>query len=165
MIKNRIVLFVLSFFLWLMLSWSVDAENIVIAVFVGLIVSLLTADVFPKKVPVFHRPARYLWILYYIPIFTWECIKANIDGAYRVIHPDVPIKPGIVKVKTTLKSETGLTFLANTLSLKPGTMTVDIDREGGYLYVHWVDVRSQDVKAATEELVLKFERILKKIFD
>jgi multicomponent Na+:H+ antiporter subunit E len=77
----------------------------------------------------------------------------------------VPIKPGIVKVKTTLKSETGLTFLANTLSLKPGTMTVDIDREGGYLYVHWVDVRSQDVKAATEELVLKFERILKKIFD
>lgn len=109
--------------------------------------------------------SRYLWFLYYVPLFIWECVKANIDGAYRTAHPDLPIHPGIVKVKTTLKSDAALTFLANTLTLKPGTMTVDIDKEDGFLYVHWSEVKSQDVEKATELIVSKFERILKRIFE
>ena len=98
-------------------------------------------------------------------IFAWECFKANIDVAYRVIHPDMPINPGIVKVKTSLKSETGLTFLANSITLTPGTLTVDIDKENGSLYVHWIDVKNKDVKGATEKIVKKFEKILTEIFE
>ncbi len=79
-------------------------------------------------------------------------------------HPDLPIHPGIVKVKTTLRSEVGLTFLANSLTLKPGTMTVDIDKEKGFLYVHWADVKSQDIEKATDLIVRKFERVLMRIF-
>jgi len=165
MMKLKSILFVLAFLIWILLSWPVDVEHLIAGIIIGLLVSYLTADIFVDLGRGRVGFRRYLWFFYYIPLFIWECIKANLDGAYRVIHPDVPIKPGIVKVKTTLKSETGLTFLANTLSLKPGTMTVDIDREKGFLYVHWVDVKSQDVSVATEELVSKFERILKKIFD
>ena len=165
MIKNRIVLFALSFLLWLFLNWSFSVENLIIAFFVSFLVAWLTADIFPQKAGIFRRPARYLWIIYYIPLFVWECFKANLDGAYRILHPDVPLRPGIVKVKTTLKSDTGITFLANTLTLKPGTMTVDVDRDQGVLYVHWVDVKSCDVEKASEELVLKFERVLKRIFE
>jgi multicomponent Na+:H+ antiporter subunit E len=165
MIKNRIVLFVLGILLWLLLSWSLNWEEMLLAVFAGILVAWLTADVFPRKVRIFTNPVRYLWILYYIPMFIWECIKANIDGAYRSAHPDILIKPGIVKVRTTLRSDTGLTLLANTLTLKPGTMTVDIDRENGFLYVHWSDVTTQDVNEATKKLVLRFEKILKRIFD
>ena len=108
---------------------------------------------------------RYFWFVYYVPLFLWECFKANIDGAYRVIHPRLPMRPGIVKVKTTLKGAVGLTFLANTLTLMPGTMTVDIDRENGFLYVHWVEVKSADIDKATALIVEKFERILKRIFE
>lgn len=107
---------------------------------------------------------RIIWFFYYIAVFIWECIKANIDGVYRVGHPDLPIRPGIVKVKTTLTSDIGLTFLANSLTLTPGTMTVDIDRENGFLYVHWIDVKSEDVVKATDLIVRKFETILKKVF-
>lgn len=106
-----------------------------------------------------------MWFFFYIPVFIWECLKANLEGAWRVAHPSLPIRPGIVKVKTTLKSDTGLTFLANSLTLTPGTMTVDIDRERGFLYVHWVDVKSEDIDKATELLVRRFERILKRIFE
>ena len=81
-----------------------------------------------------------------------------------MIHPDLPIRPGIVKVKTTLRSDTGLTLLANSITLKPGTMVVDIDREKGFLYVHWVDVKTQDVQEATQFIVRRFERILMRIF-
>jgi multicomponent Na+:H+ antiporter subunit E len=92
-------------------------------------------------------------------------IKANFDVAYRVVHPKLPIKPGIVKVKTRLKSDTGLTFLANSITLTPGTMSVDIDRENGYLYIHWINVKSADVEKATEIIVSRFEKILEKIFE
>jgi multicomponent Na+:H+ antiporter subunit E len=108
---------------------------------------------------------RIIWALYYIPLFIWECLKANLDGAWRVIHPDMPINPGIVKIKTALHSDTALMFLANSITLKPGTMAVDIDKENGVLYVHWADVKSQDIKQATELISGKFERVLKRIFE
>lgn len=165
MTKVRIILFVQTFLLWILLSGSADAEHIFVAVLIGALVSYLTADLFPSNPRVFRELGRYLWFLYYIPLFMWECLKANIDGAYRVLHPQLPIKPGIVKVRTTLTSNIGLTFLANSLTLKPGTMTVDIDKEGGFLYIHWVNVETEDIEKATELIVRRFETVLKRIFE
>ena len=161
----RIVIFALAFLTWLFLTWSLELSNLVTGVLVGVFISFTTSDMFVNKAGFFKHPSRYLWFLYYIPLFLWECFKANLDGAYRVLHPDLPINPGIVKVKTTLRSETGLTFLTNSLTLKPGTMTVDVDKEKGFLYIHWVDVKSQDIDKATEMIVSKFERVLKRIFE
>jgi len=163
--KIKFILFLTAFITWTLLNWPVNPESLFIGILVGLFISLVTSDVFKNKPKAFSHLGRYLWFFYYIPVFVWECIKANVDGAYRVIHPDLPINPGIVKVKTTLKSDTALTFLANSLTLKPGTMTVDIDKENGFLYVHWVSVKSEDIDKATELIVSKFERILKRIFE
>ena len=82
-----------------------------------------------------------------------------------MLHPRLPINPGIVKVKTVLKSDTALTFLANSITLTPGTLSVDIDKDNGILYVHWIDVKSKDIESATKIIVERFERILKNIFD
>jgi len=49
--------------------------------------------------------------------------------------------------------------------LTPGTLSVDVDKEKGYIYVHWIDVTSQDVKKATEIIAKRFERILERIFE
>jgi len=162
--KNAIILFILAFLIWIGLNWSVDPGILVAGFCVAVIVALLTKGLFKEKIKVFARPKRYFWFLCYIPVFIWECVKANLDGAWRVVHPQLPINPGIVKVKTTLKSDAGITFLANSLTLKPGTMTVDIDKENGYLYIHWVDVKTQDIQKASELIVGRFERILKRIF-
>lgn len=163
--KTKIIIFLASLALWLLLSYSLGLEYILTGLVIGFFVVLMTADVFGDIQPwVFKNISRYPWFIYYIALFIWECIKANLDGAYRVIHPDLPMRPGIVKVKTQLKSEVGLTFLANSLTLTPGTMTVDVDKEGGFLYVHWVEVREQDTAKATELIVRKFERILLRIF-
>jgi multicomponent Na+:H+ antiporter subunit E len=103
-------------------------------------------------------------VLVYIPVFFWAMLKANLDVLYRVAHPALPIRPGIVKVKTTLASESGRTILANSITLTPGTMTVDLT-DDGYLYVHWINVASTDVEEATRRIVSTFERILARIFD
>ncbi len=100
----------------------------------------------------------------YIPYFFWYCILANFDVAYRVLHPKMPIKPGIVKVKTNLKSDAGRTFLANSITLTPGTLSVDITDEG-YLYVHWINVKTIDIEEASKEIVAKFEYFLKHIYE
>ena len=163
--KSQIILFIISFAVWTFLTWPLDYQHIIIGILVSALTSFITGDMFVRRPHVFKSLSRYLWFGYYIPLFIWECIKANIDVAYRVGHPDLPINPGIVKVKTTLKSDTALTFLANSITLTPGTMSVDIDKEGGFLYIHWINVRDTDIKRATEEIVTKFEDILKRVFE
>lgn len=163
--KSKIVLFIIGILVWCLLNWPIDLPHLFVGLVVSLFVSITAGGLFAKRPHYFLHWHRYLWFLYYIPLFLWECLKANIDVAYRVIHPRLPIRPGIVKVKTTLKSDTGLTFLANSITLTPGTMTVDVDRENGILYIHWINVKSEDIEESTKIIVKRFEKILKRIFE
>jgi len=161
--RAKIVLFILAYIVWALLNWMPDWQHLLIGVFVSLFVTFLTGDLFPIKFNRIFDFRRYLWALYYIPVFLWECIKANFDVAYRVIHPDLPIKPGIVKIKTGLKDDLALTLLANSITLTPGTMCVDIDKDNGVLYIHWINVLDKDLDGATRLIAGKFERIIKGI--
>ncbi|MFH1621594.1 MAG: Na+/H+ antiporter subunit E [Candidatus Omnitrophota bacterium] len=163
--KSRIALFIFGFLAWMGLTWPPDLQHVAVGIIVALFIAYLTGDMFVNRPHIFTHPARYFWFLYYVPVFIWECFKANIDVAYRVMHPFVPIKPGIVKVKTKLKTDTALTFLSNSITLTPGTLSVDVDKEKGFIYVHWIYVESQDIEKATERIVSKFERILERIFE
>lgn len=163
--KSKIVLFGFCLFIWIGLNWPIDLIWFLVGIAVSAGVAFVTGDMFVHRPQIVTHLERYLWFLYFFPIFIFEVIKANIDVAYRVSHPDLPINPGIVKVKTTIKSGTGLTLLANSITLTPGTFAVDVDVDKGYLYIHWIDVKSQDVDAATELIVKTFENILKKIFE
>lgn len=164
--KSKIVLFILALLAWSLLNWVPDIQHLAVGIFIALFVALMTGNLFISRPHILTHPLRYWYfVVYYIPVFLWECIKANIDVAFRVLHPALPINPGIVKVKTKLKSDTALTFLANSITLTPGTLSVDIDRDNGVLYIHWIDVKKKDVDSATEIIVKRFERILSKIFD
>jgi multicomponent Na+:H+ antiporter subunit E len=109
------------------------------------------------------NPLRYLWLIYYGVIFLWECLKANIDVAFRVLHPRLPIRPGTIKIRTALRSGIGLTFLANSLTLTPGNTTIDVDKAAGALYVHRLCIK--DESAVSIPVAKRFESILKKVFD
>ena len=164
--KSKIILFCIAFFVWCFLNWMPDWQHLTVGVFIALLVAVITGDLFIQRTHMLRHPKRYLYFFfYYLPTFLWEMAKANVDVAYRVLHPKLPINPGIVKVKTSLKSDTALTFLANSITLTPGTLSVDIDRDNGFLYVHWIDVKAKDIEKATEIVVERFEKILKEIFD
>jgi len=163
--KSKLVLFIIGFIVWSLLTWPLDFQHLIAGLMVAAFVAFITGDLFSRRPHHFGHITRYIWFCYYVPMFLWECLKANIDVALRVLNPKLPINPGIVKVKTTLKSDTGLTFLANSITLTPGTLCVDIDAEKGILYIHWIDVKTQDTDKATELIVSPFEKILKKIFE
>ena len=157
----KFIIFVVSLIIWLGLTSSLNVFSVIVGAALSLFVSFMVSEMFVRKVPV--RVKAVFWFWYYVPVFLWACIKANIDVAYRVIHPGLPLNPGIVKVKTKLKSELGLTFLSNSITLTPGTLTVDVDKENGYLYIHWIDVK--DIEGASRIIVERFERILGRIFE
>jgi multicomponent Na+:H+ antiporter subunit E len=163
--RTRVIFFILALIIWILLNLPLDVQNIIVGILVSLLATLFVGDFFTQRPHKFFHPFRYFWFLVYIPLFVWECLKANIDVAFRVIHPKRPINPGIVKVKTSLRSDTALTFLANSITLTPGTLTVDVDKENGILYVHWINVKSQNIETATKYIVERFEKILRRIFE
>lgn len=164
--KSRIILFFVAFIAWCFLTWVPDVQHIIVGLAIAIVVAILTGDMFIMRPQLLQHPRRYWYFFfYYLPVFLWECIKANFDVAYRVLHPKLPINPGIVKVKTKLKTDTALTFLANSITLTPGTMSVDIDRDNGVLYIHWINAKTKDTDTATEIIVRRFEKILEKIFE
>lgn len=162
-------LFLLWLGVWTLLSWPPDPKKLISGVIISVFVTFMTRDVTGSS----ERPAtarldpfgvfiRIGWFSVYVFLFLWECFKANVDVAYRVLHPDLPIRPGTVRLKTTLKSDIGLTFLANSITLTPGTTTVDVDKERGFVYVHMLNVKQGAGKVT---VVDKFEKILKRIFE
>jgi len=164
--KSRIFMFVVALVLWCLLNWMPGLQTLIIGVVVSAIVAVLMGSLFTVSPTMFRKPVRIIYFLFwYLPVFLWELIKANFDVAYRVIHPGLAIEPGIVKIKTSLRTSAGITFLANSITLTPGTMTVDVDQERGYLYIHWIKVRGRDVESATRAIGGRFEPILRRIFE
>ena len=160
---RKIVLILFSFIVWLGLTWAFSAQSLVVGGVVALITGLLFGNQFVQEPLKVFQIRRWFWFIVYIPKFIWEMTKANFDVAYRVLHPKMPINPGIIKVKTRIKSEMGRVFLANSITLTPGTFTVDLKDE--YLYIHCINVRHTDIKDASEDIVSRFENLLCKIFD
>ena len=160
---KKVAFFFLLLATWLLLTWSHDPQDIFVGIFFSLVLAAALGRIYPKAPDRLLDARRWLWFALYVPYFIYYCIKANLDVAYRVLHPRMPIRPGIVRVRTELHSDLAKTFLANSITLTPGTLTVDID--GQDLYIHWINITTDDPKEQTEMIVRRFERMLKEIFE
>ncbi|MBE9567868.1 MAG: Na+/H+ antiporter subunit E [Proteobacteria bacterium] len=160
----------LQFFnLWLTLFivWMIaNATLAVDTIIAGLIISALIALAFASFARVYSvirwSPIVLYYYLKYLGIFFIELIKANINVMRLVFSPRIDINPGIVEIKTDLKSPIGRLALANTITLTPGTLVVDI--KDGSLFVHCINIGSTDQVKATEEISGRFEKLLKLIY-
>ena len=97
-------------------------------------------------------------------VFFYYVIKGGLDVSYRVLHPRMPIRPGIVKIKSVLKTETGRSALASSITLTPGTLTIDVT-DDGYFYIHWLNVLSLDEEEAAKHVLRRFEWFIQRIFE
>lgn len=166
-ISRAFFVFAITLAVWLLFTWPfapVDWVMIVAGSLVALVCGTILGGLSTRHPVKGINPIRYFWGGCYVLALAWWVMIANLDVAFRVLHPDVPINPGIVKVKTELKSESARTALANSITLTPGTMTVDLSDEG-YLYVHWINVSSSEIEEATGEVVGRFEWLLRRIFE
>ena len=156
-------LFILLLLVWLALTSSVNPQKLTAGIIISLLLSLfLSATYLGLGLPPVGIK-RIIFCFIYLFVLLIEIIKANLDVAYRVIHPDMPIKPGIVVIKTNLKQDIAKVILANSITLTPGTFTLDIYEDN--LLVHWIYVKAEDPEERTRIIGGKFEKILRVIFE
>ena len=147
---------------WLMLMGRINQETLIVGIVVSLTISLLFRDGFSFFTEFRATPRAFIAGFLYYGYFFKELVKSNLHLAGIVITPNLPIKPGIVKVRTKLKSRMGRLMLANSITLTPGTLTVELKDE--WLYVHWVKMESADIETATKEIVSGFEGYLEVMY-
>jgi len=166
---NRLVLFILLFFFWVMLTWTAEAPRLAYLQDVGVGLAVATLVTWAMGEPVgeaarWLEPRRYGWGVVYLGVLAAYVVKANFEVAYRVLHPGMPIRPGIVRVKTRLRQPAARTILGNSITLCPGTLTVDI-WEDGTMMVHCIYVRSTDEKEASRQILGRFEWFIERILE
>ncbi len=122
--------------------WSI--EELVAGILLSILVGAISRNYLCKSRNYrMLNPLRWLlFIVYGFGPFFVAMAKANLDVAYRVITGK--IRPGIVKIDPELKTDYGVTFLANSITLTPGTLSVDVD--DNILYVHWINVPEGEEK-------------------
>jgi multicomponent Na+:H+ antiporter subunit E len=81
-------------------------------------------------------------IALYVPYLLWEILKANFSVAYIILHPSLPIDPGLQQYQAAVFGDLSVTTLANSITLTPGTLTVDIRRDS--LYIHSLNQAARD---------------------
>ncbi|MFC4549412.1 MULTISPECIES: Na+/H+ antiporter subunit E [Halorussus] len=80
----------------------------------------------------------------YVGVFLKELLTANLDVAYRVLAPSMPIEPDVVAVPLRVQTDAAITTIANSITLTPGTLTMDYDEETNTLYVHGITGRNRE---------------------
>jgi multicomponent Na+:H+ antiporter subunit E len=155
-------LWVLLTFLWIAANSSFAMESVAS----GALISAALAYIFAQKTNVWQglrfSPSRFYYLVLYTGVFAVELLRANINMMRYVYAPRIDIRPGIVRIKTGLKTPLGRLSLSNSIALTPGSLVVEI--EGKTLFVHWLDVKTTDPDEATRIIAGPFERYLEKVF-
>lgn len=158
----RFLIFTFLLVIWLLLTYPFHIQELAAGAVVSLLIALFPVGSIPIFAEMRTGPRAITWGIAYLFIFLFELVKSNLDVAFRVLHRKIPIQPGIVKVRTKLTSRIGRLALANSITLTPGTITVET--KGEYFYVHWIDVRARNIEETTQNIVSKFEKYLEVIF-
>lgn len=144
--KAYLVTFAMALFVYLffsagsgtLLAWS--SPEIVAGIFLGTLTAAVAARILCRRDDFrMANPLRLLLLsVYLLGPFLVEVTRANLDVAYRVITGK--IRPGIIRVPSGMKTDLGVFLLANSITLTPGTITVDVDEETNELFVHNINV-------------------------
>jgi multicomponent Na+:H+ antiporter subunit E len=132
----------------------------------GALISTSLAFLFTRKPSAWRdirfSPKRAYHFVLYTGVFVIELVRANISLMRCVFAPHIVIKPGIVRIKTKLKTPVGRLALANSIALTPGSLVIDV--KGEDLFIHWLDVKTTDPDEATRAIAGVFEEHLEKTF-
>ena len=150
--------FAIMFLFWILLSGLFDAFHLIAGLICCGIVALISHDLLVKgKDEKFIR--KSLRLFGYIPWELWQIVLANIDVAYRVLHPRMPIDPLIIEFETPLRSDFSIVTLANSITLTPGTITITVDPGKGKFRVHAIAKEPADALLVDQTMQRKVAEI------
>jgi len=164
---RNITLQFLNLWLTLLLIWVVANGTLAYdTLLTGVVITAAIAFAFAAFSRVYSvirwSPKVIAYYLMYLAVFFIELTRANFNVMRLVFSPRIRIEPGIVEIKTRLKSPIGRLALANSITLTPGTLVVDIKEDS--LFIHWINIGETDPVAATNAISGRFEKYLEVIY-
>lgn len=95
--------------------------------------------------------------------FAWEIVLASLRVAHDVVTPPTYMRPGVIGIRLDAKTDAEITWLANLITLTPGTLSLDVSDDRGVLYIHvaFLDDRDRterDIKQRLERRLLELMR-------
>ncbi len=144
---NTVIQFVLLLGLWLLLSGHYDLFHISMGVLSAAAIVLLNlrlrkyyffkeeiSDTTARLKDIFPARLRFLRLLFYIPWLILQIIVASLQVAAVVLSPKMPLDPSLLRFKTKLPNTSAKVILGNSITLTPGTITINI--KGDEFLVH-----------------------------
>lgn len=132
---GSLLIYFLILAFWLLVSYSLHWQHFFTGIIIAFITTILyneiTAD---ETVKTKFTVRQVVYSVRYFFYLIWEIIKANIVVAGIVLNPRLPISPGVIIMKFDLKKDLTRVLYANSITLTPGTVTVEM--EGDRLVVH-----------------------------
>jgi len=132
-LRNTIIQAAMLMIFWLLLSGHYDWMHISFGVFsVAVIISIhypLRRRLLAMEQHSNDQLFRIRRLIYYIPWLLWQIIIASMQVAFVVLHPKCPIDPALVRFKTGLVNTSAKVILGNSITLTPGTITLEIEQE------------------------------------
>ncbi len=138
------------------------AASLLSGVLVGLPVAYVFRRMYSEGVEVRSTAGSVPYAVLYVSVFLRDVVVANFDVAYRVLAPRMPIEPEVMYLPLRVQTDVGVTTIANSITLTPGTVTLDHDPEGNSLYVHIIDGRNPE---QVVEPIRRWEDYALEVFD
>ncbi len=159
------VTFCAMFLFWLLLSGYIitaegklDAFHVGAGIICSLIIAFVSHDllVTQKWDKMLRKSGKFI---IYVVWELWQILLANFDVAYRVLHPKMPIDPSVIEFDTSLRSDLAIVTLANSITLTPGTITINIEQEKGRFQVHAIAQKPADALLVDKTMQQKVAKV------
>jgi multicomponent Na+:H+ antiporter subunit E len=138
------------------------AEELIIGLAIGLPIAYTFRRFYLPDLAVGDRLRGLPYAGIYLGHFAKELATANVDVAYRVLAPSMPIKPDVFELPLRVETDLAITTIANSISLTPGTLSMDYDAERNSLYIHAIDGRDRE---SIVDPIRTWEDLALRIFD
>lgn len=162
----KYAIYVLLGLTWLFISGSFSIGNFLLGVFFSYVILYPFKDMFTFTDSMKDIIRKIPKKIYYLYILIREIVKANFYIAYKILQPKLDIRPGIIAYPFTTTRSISTTLLANTISLTPGTLIMDVHVKNptlkgpGIYYIHSLYIESpkqvrDSIRADLEKPVLE----------
>ncbi|WP_123537142.1 Na+/H+ antiporter subunit E [Halosimplex salinum] len=150
---------------WLFVR-GVTPADVVGEAIIGLAIGFPVAYAFRRfylpELALMDRLRGLPYVAAYFTRFVWELLTANVDVAYRVLAPSMPINPDVIELPLRVETDLAITTIANSITLTPGTLAMDYDADRNTLYVHAIDGRDHE---SVVDPIRSWEDYALRIFD
>lgn len=147
---------------WLLLTWSVDAGSLLAGVASSLLVSAITYTIFIDETEAgrrAHLPRMHMFVVF-VCLLIFNMYVASFRVLWKILRGD--INPRVVHFRTRLKTEIARVALTSSITLTPGTITLDLTED--HLMVHWLDAQTTHSRYAGELIKGMYEKLLRRVW-